>query len=492
MVLSGVLLIMIVLTPSDGLDGLPLLEKGVKRVSSYDLTGGDHDYLSLEPGGALVLADIQKPGTIKRFYIKVDSEDPAHLRTMLLRFYWDGSKSPCVESPLGDFFGLGHSRYYEVNSLPLVTGNNRGMTCFFPMPFKKSALMVLENEGRGRTSSVYFQIDYIPGMPEEGSGLFHAQYTQGFLTRSSGDHLALKAKGKGRFAGMVLSIVLGEDGWFWSGDEKFYIDGEKLPSIRGTGLDDYFGGAFGFKPKFCSPFFGTPLAGNALRGAEFTGYRFHIEDPIIFRKELAVFLEHQGQRYVKGRKVYDRAARRDEYYCVAYWYQEPRHQPFALMPYVGDRITGDRSYTIEGEMLEILGSSGDPVSIKVLDGAAILLFEADGKTHDKGETGDFISFRLVIPRAGMYEISGRFLRSRQCGCYQLSVNGESLGEPIDFYNDRGGKGRNCEILEEKVVLGRINIPGSEQNIFKFKACRNGSHSESCYFGIDSLMIRPIE
>ena len=71
---------------------LPLLQGGVKRVSSYDREEGTNDFFNVFPGQSLILADIKEPGTIKRFFIKVDSDDPNHLRSMLLKFYWDDSE----------------------------------------------------------------------------------------------------------------------------------------------------------------------------------------------------------------------------------------------------------------------------------------------------------------------------------------------------------------------------------------------------------------
>jgi len=469
---------------ADELDDLPLLTGGIKRISSYDRDAGDQDFFQVSAGNSIVLADIKGAGTIKRLYIKVDSDDPAHLRSMVLRFYWDGSRDACVEAPLGDFFGCGHGRYRDIDSAALVTGHKRGLTCYFPMPFHKRALMVLVNEGRGRTNRVFYQIDYEPWPPMEFAGLFHAQYQQGVLLRSSGNYILLHAKGRGKFVGAVLSIALGEDGLFWEGDEKVFIDNEDIPSIQGTGLDDYFGGAWGFTPGFSSRYFGTPAAGDLVRGAEFSGYRFHIPDPISFSKEIVVVLEHRGQHLLSEEQVYEWASRNDEYYSVAYWYQNHPHHSFAVMPYAAERLSGERRYMIEAESTEVVESSGDALSHEVLDGGTVMVFRADAE-------GDAVTLRTFVAATGSYEIAGTFLRSRRCGTYRLNVNGAFVGGEKDFFNERGGKGRHCKVLDDKVVFGKISLSSGEVRL-RFTAQGRNALSEGFHLGIDSLILRPVE
>jgi len=483
MLVQGILCFVMMLSSSNELGELPRLQGGVQRFSSFDRDEGDQDFFQLTAGDSLVLADIKGAGTIKRLYIKVDSDDPNHLRTMLLRFYWDDSRDPCVDCPLGDFFALGHGRYSEINSAAMVTGHKRGLTCYFPMPFCKRALMVLVNEGGGIANRVFYQIDYVPGEPAEDAGLFHAHYAQGRMLRSSGNYLVLHAKGRGKYVGTFVSVVLGEDGWFWEGDERFFVDGEDTSSIKGTGLDDYFGGAFGFGPGLTTPYFGTPLAGDAVKGGEFSGYRFHIPDPITFDKELIVAIEHRGQRYLDKRPMYDWASRRDDYYSVAYWYQTHPHYSFTAMPYVADRISGDRLFTVEGEQIEVIESSGDPVRYSVVDGETVMVYNAN-------EEGDSVTLRSYVTATGTYEISGTFLRSRQCGQYQLSVNDALIGELKDFYNGSDGQGRYCRRLDDKVFFGPVQLAGG-QVILRFTARGQNELAEGYRLGVESLVLRPV-
>ena len=57
--------------------------------------------ITVKAGETVTLADIKGPGIIRHIWITVD---PKAYRTFILRVYWDGEKTPSVETPLGDFF----------------------------------------------------------------------------------------------------------------------------------------------------------------------------------------------------------------------------------------------------------------------------------------------------------------------------------------------------------------------------------------------------
>ena len=78
-----------------------------ERSSSYDRTGGNDDSSELKSGQELTLFDETGPAEIRHIWITVDDPEAYHLKKIVLRMYWDGEKTPSVEVPLGDFFGLG-------------------------------------------------------------------------------------------------------------------------------------------------------------------------------------------------------------------------------------------------------------------------------------------------------------------------------------------------------------------------------------------------
>ena len=126
-------------------------------------------------------------------------------------------------------------------------------------------------------------------------------------------------------------------GWYGEGDDFFFIDGEAEPSLRGTGTEDYFCDGWGFREQ-SGPFYGTPLWEGFDTGDRGTAYRFHIPDPVVFRKSLRVEIEHKGsQNFADGK--FDGFIERDDLMSsVALWYQSEPHKPWSALPPGPERL----------------------------------------------------------------------------------------------------------------------------------------------------------
>jgi Protein of unknown function (DUF2961) len=342
------------------LDGLPQAKDYVqRRVSSYDRSGGNADNRQIAGGETLTLLDDNGPGLISHVWVTIASDDPNHLKALVLRMYWDGEATPSVEAPIGDFFGLGLGDYHLYQSLPLSVGADKALNSFFPMPFQKHARITVTNEGSRKADAFYFNIDYRAyGKPLAADLLyFHAQYRQaapakGWTNqwRTNGDPLVdgkknlngdgnyvwMEATGRGHFVGVTMSVLQNQDSWWGEGDDMFFVDGESLPSINGTGSEDYFLGAwdFGGRP-FAYGLFGAPVVGQEVAGGRWSLYRFHLDSPIPFTKSLRATIEHGHANH-----------RSDNYFSVAYWYQSEPHAPFPALPGLEQRIP--RIYAVGG------------------------------------------------------------------------------------------------------------------------------------------------
>ena len=123
----------------DGIGGLTEPHDYVqKRVSSYDRTGGNEDFRTIAPGETLTILDDSGPGIITHIWFTFSSDEPYHLKKLVLRMYWDGEASPSVEAPIGDFFGLGLGEYFTFDALPLSAAPNHASIPFFPCPFRNT------------------------------------------------------------------------------------------------------------------------------------------------------------------------------------------------------------------------------------------------------------------------------------------------------------------------------------------------------------------
>jgi hypothetical protein len=72
-----------------------------------------------------------------------------------------------------------------------------------------------------------------------------------------------------------------------------FLDGDKdLPTICGTGTEDYYGSAWCYKDPFNSPFLGLPWWKGQLQQA--VAYRWHLPDPVNFQKQIRVTIQNIG------------------------------------------------------------------------------------------------------------------------------------------------------------------------------------------------------
>src|SRR3954470_16386404 len=261
------------------------------RVSSYDRSGANADARHIAPGETLTLLDEAGPGLITHVWVTIASDDPHHLKALVLRMYWDGENAPSVEAPIGDFFGLGLGEYHLYQSLALSVSSDKALNCFLPMPFQKHARITVTNEGSVKTDAFYFNVDYraySKALPADQL-YFHAQYRQEAPAKGwsnqwksnseatvndkknlngEGNYVWMEATGRGHFAGVTMSVLQNQDGWWGEGDDMFFVDGEKKPSIVGTGSEDYFLGAwdFGGNP-FSYESYGAPVVGEERAGS---------------------------------------------------------------------------------------------------------------------------------------------------------------------------------------------------------------------------------
>ena len=66
-------------------------------------------------------------------------------RNSIIRFYWDDEKTPSVEAPVGDFFGMGWGQYSSLRSLAVCVNPGSAFNCYWPMPFRKKCRITMEN-----------------------------------------------------------------------------------------------------------------------------------------------------------------------------------------------------------------------------------------------------------------------------------------------------------------------------------------------------------
>ena len=136
------------------LDMARLRSYKARRSSSWDRTRRQCRRGSAwSPGTAATLLDVQGAGVVTHIWFTIDSDDPHHLKNLVLRAWWDGEASPSIEAPIGDFYGLGLGEYFLYQSALTAVAPQKALNAYFKMPFATAAKITLTNEGPQRTDS---------------------------------------------------------------------------------------------------------------------------------------------------------------------------------------------------------------------------------------------------------------------------------------------------------------------------------------------------
>lgn len=460
-------------------------EARTKRVSSSDSAwrDGNNDRIAIDPGQTATLAEIKGPGIIRHIWFTVWAEDPKYGRSVVLRIYWDGSDEPAVESPLGDFFAVGHGMLADVDSLMVaVSGEGRAYNCYWPMPFRKGARITLSNDSdRHKVRLFYYYIDYeaVDELPE-GTAYFHAQYRQEYPAKP-GDYLVLDAQGSGRYVGTVLSVRFRTRSWFGEGDDRFYIDGEEVPSLQGTGTEDYFCDAWGFR-EVHRPFYGVPVWEGAEVGDRVTAYRWHLTDPVHFKESLRFCLEHKGMMFnEQGERISGHYERPDLFSSVAYWYQTGQARRYADIPPAEERLVPEKLIQLDERQSAYEMKGGTPrmneQTLSFTSGEQVLL------TNDKVGFEVTVPFRLDEAITGLVML--KQLKSHDFGIYRIKLNGrvpEGMDQ-VDLYAPR--------VTGSEIHFGFQKLPAGE-NTITFECVGRNANSTNYYLGIDALRVEVIE
>ena len=168
------------------------------RISSWDRSGGNRDFISFEPGETKELALLEGPGMITHLYVTPAARKP-FLRNAILRMFWDDEENPSVEVPFGDFFCAGDCNPQLFTSHFVVINHGSGTigyNSYFPMPFRKRARVTLENCGSDPVNMFWYHLEYEQydrELPDD-TAYFHAQWRREVPTQANGGEHSLATR----------------------------------------------------------------------------------------------------------------------------------------------------------------------------------------------------------------------------------------------------------------------------------------------------------
>ncbi len=470
---------------SSPLDGLYLPRSTrIAHYCSCDPKQKNDDFRRIEPGDTLTLMDHRGAGIVRRWWLTIaPRNDTAIQRQLIVRAYWDDETKPSIEVPVSDFFGMGFGEWHDFISLPLSMTSG-GYNSYWPMPFRRRGRIVVENRSSAVIDRFYFnlELETMDRLPEEVL-YFHAQFRR-TTTERGRPVTVLETEGRGHYAGTLLSMQpRGRRGFaYLEGNERVFVDGDTIPTVRGTGTEDYFSSGWYFDTgTYSAPYHGVTIKDSV--SGRINAYRWHIEDPIPFTRRLRFTIEHGGTNDTPG----------TDYSSVAYWYQTHPHPPFPPLP--TDLMPAPRWHIervkgmIEAESLyhRARVTSG---RVEVQD---LAYFENDSTRWSgdqqlwwaEGRPGARLTLRIRPPAAGTYELIGHFTRGPEFGNVRVSVNGRLLPTTVQGYN-------STVLPTEPIALGRVPMrAGANEVVVEIvgKDPRSQGYSDGYLVGVDGFVLR---
>ncbi len=416
------------------------------------------------------------PAAVRQLIVQIKADDLAlATRQTVLSAEFDGQST--LACPVGDFFGSGvgvnpfQGWWREVKQ-------DGQMICYWPMPYREGCRLRLKNHGQ-QPVTLTVKAATGPWTWDDRSMYFHTDWRQQYpiSTRPMHDWNYLEAAGQGVYMGDTLCVVNPVTAWWGEGDEKIYVDGEAFPSHFGTGTEDYYGYAWCTPAFFESPFHAQPRAQGPGNFGHTTNTRVRLLDGIPFTKSLKVDMEvwHWKECEVA-------------YAVATYWYGRPgaqgNHTPDAEQLKVVNfekpkppkpRMVED---AIEGEGLRIAATTGGTTQIQ--KGASFRWSNNQQLWWIDGKPGDKLTLIVPVKKAGTYKLAAELTKAVDYGIVQLTLDGKSLADPIDLYNDG--------VTRQVYPLGTHELSAGEHRLTVEIIGANEKAVKRHMFGLDYLKL----
>ena len=301
-----------------------------------------------ESGRTITIADLKGPGQINTIHFSGPILGMyAQVPLLVLEITFDGAARPAVSVPLGEFFADAGNRS-AFFSTAFVEKTPDAWTCYFPMPFKKSARLTLRND----TQEEIFNYSYVEWqtLPEwdESMAYFHASWRRPSFQLTPDTRLKVfTLPGPGHLVGEYWCINTDEPmfqgmDFVMEANKEFRVDGEKEPSINYLGSEDSFNFSWGWHALFN----GTKAGINHLNFrledgfkaiydenqgtlSTISTYRFRDRDVLRFDHSLEQTLDWSGEfrHSAHARSIVEKIRERNrrgggwvDYAITTYWY----------------------------------------------------------------------------------------------------------------------------------------------------------------------------
>ena len=447
---------------------------------------------SLEPGEVQEVVRLDDPGAVAELNLRLVAKDMNKaLRQTVLEITFDEYPWAQVQSPVGDFFGAAPGVNPYV-SAPFTVRPDGTMVCRFVMPFERSCSLKLRNEG-DQPVSVRGSVLPMPYAWDAESMHFRARWRVDHdLIASNRDVQDLPyvlADGKGVYVGTSAYLMNPAEvptpygNWWGEGDEKVFVDDDAVPSLFGTGSEDYFNYSWSSPDIFIFPYCGQPRNDGPGNRGFVTNYRWHILDPIPFRDNLRFYMELYSHERTPGMS----------YARIGYHYAQPgvtddflpikpadlrtpmlpeRWQPAARMGAANSVFFAAEEVLVDAEGTHLEAG-------RLWAGGHLLVWTPQKK-------GDRVEFKIPIDSKGNKQINVALALTPQSGAVAFHLDGEPLqlanrSDAVDLY-------RPYRTLLRRIALMPVELsPGDHDLVLELKGTSDRVSNPK--IGIDFIWVQ---
>jgi len=498
---------------------------------------------TLARGEERTVASFKKPGVITSMVMKrwpMDREaSVAILRELAISITWDGQPGPAVWAPLGDFFGTGGG---ENLYRSLMTGmTEESYYANWYMPFAKARVAIRNDRKAPQTLVFTIHTEKVGGDVEKLLR-YHCKWHRDdfsgfevdrFFDDRWPDWPVLKVDGAaGRFCGFQAHMwnpfhlwngehkarfekaipphddfkpggakhgfyksQVAAHYWWGEGDEKFFVDGEKMPSTFGTGTEDYFGYAWGTPQAYDSALQAQPRNGaadeigkSAGRGGpgnigHITMLRWQVPDNIPFQKSFEAVIEKYHPNEWPLLNAY-----------AASWYQAPGttdyYKPVPSSERSNYFVPANRRppkplvnglYECEsGDHVEVVGKPRGRVWVQEMGNWGRENW-SDGRhlIWMCGREGLEMTLSFEAQESGKALRLG-FTKAPDYGIFECTLDGKRIGEAFDLFDPKVIRAQDVTLDPRRVSKGKHEL--------KIKCVGKNEKSRGFLFAIDYLQV----
>lgn len=438
--------------------------------------------VTLEPGKAATLVDIENPGRIVGLRLGPASAFEGKRRDVILRAWWDSDPVPAINCPAGDFFGYAWGKPAMKS---LMVGTENGVNyCYFPMPWDKSARLELYCEPTlEKTVAVEAEVLFVPRGRKENEGCFYSLWRRENPTTKGRPFTFIETEGRGHLVGVIQlsqGFESGNTGYF-EGDDQTTIDGEL--AIHGTGSEDFYNGGWYNVPGRWDSRRSFVLSGcldykNHL--GRTGGYRIFLGDAYSFRKSILQSIEHAPTEN----------SLLNDYSGVTFLYSGQRPTCSFDLP------TADERVVLDPERIVFSAYWNTPITAFSLIDATLT---KEGRVLAGNHRVRYLSMRAVrkdsfgphlirfsceLPTAGTYRVSLDVLKGPEQGLVQLFRDEAPVAPALDLYNDKLLRARDLH-------AGKLDFEEGPNELL-FKIVGHNENSSGLGFDLANIIFEKVE